>query len=910
MKYSYKQLIASQNSEQHKTNKYTYTIYDALGRTKESGQIQTIQAPRTTAGNASQFTRHHFGYWISNTAATFDQVTITQYDTPVVGLAIEGFSQQNLRNRVSAVYYYPANKTTYTHATYYTYDVHGNVYTLVHDIPALGSQRYKQMDYTYDLVSNKVTQVVYQPGQADQFAHRYTYDADNRIRTVETSTDLVVWNREADYTYYRHGPLAQTNVGNNLQHINYTYTLQGWIKAVNDPLLRTEANPTTYADEFGYSLDYYAGDYASIHADANHIANTRVATNNLYNGNISGMTTSIAELGANKTNAMSYTYDQLNRIRTTQSHNWGLTTQAFVANNNYNETFTYDPNGNIMSLTRNAPMGGTVAQIDNFTYNYYNKAQGNSRNTNRLSSVDDDIVLSAYEDDLESGQLPQNYIYDNIGNLIYDQQEEIENISWNVSGKIVSLTRIVGSQKADLEFEYDAMGNRIVKRVIPKNTDGTKNMTTIKTTYYVRDAQSNIMASYTQTNTQEIALEEQPIYGSSRLGVYHPTTETGIVRGNRIYEGSNHLGNVLVTFSDRIVFENGDLKPATVSYSDYYAFGMPIKTRTNAARLYKFAFNGKEKDEEGMGGGGATYDYGFRIYNPQIAKFLSVDPLTMSYPWYTPYQFAGNKPIWAIDLDGLEEYIITKMPSKEQEGIIDILITYVDINNRRIDNNGNVVNGVDYYIGTHNIDGNYSYHTENFIDGNDRRIAEDEIIPFYKNHGKNNGVDGEVYPMSKRHLYGKMSNNVSYGNVQFAYGNYNTERNINGSYSLIMGIGGVKAGLFACFETNISKTSIMQENVYKETEALVLLMKNNPKTVVTIIGSASKSGSEEYNLDLSKKRVETIFKIFEEVAKNQGVDLSGRVIIKYVGESTATGQENSDNSNDRVVTAEISEIKL
>jgi hypothetical protein len=33
-----------------------------------------------------------------------------------------------------------------------------------------------------------------------------------------------------------------------------------------------------------------------------------------------------------------------------------------------------------------------------------------------------------------------------------------------------------------------------------------------------------------------------------------------------------------------------------------------------------------------------------------------VDPLTSSYPWYTPYQFAGNKPIAFIDLDGLEEY--------------------------------------------------------------------------------------------------------------------------------------------------------------------------------------------------------------------------------------------------------------
>lgn len=57
-----------------------------------------------------------------------------------------------------------------------------------------------------------------------------------------------------------------------------------------------------------------------------------------------------------------------------------------------------------------------------------------------------------------------------------------------------------------------------------------------------------------------------------------------------------------------------------------------------------------------MGGGGSTYDYGFRIYNPGIAKFLSVDPLTVSYPWYTPYQFAGNMPVWAIDLDGLEPY--------------------------------------------------------------------------------------------------------------------------------------------------------------------------------------------------------------------------------------------------------------
>ncbi len=55
-----------------------------------------------------------------------------------------------------------------------------------------------------------------------------------------------------------------------------------------------------------------------------------------------------------------------------------------------------------------------------------------------------------------------------------------------------------------------------------------------------------------------------------------------------------------------------------------------------------------------ISGTGNSYDYGFRIYNTRIGRFLSVDPLFQSYPYYTPYQFAGNTPIQAVDLDGLE----------------------------------------------------------------------------------------------------------------------------------------------------------------------------------------------------------------------------------------------------------------
>ena len=69
---------------------------------------------------------------------------------------------------------------------------------------------------------------------------------------------------------------------------------------------------------------------------------------------------------------------------------------------------------------------------------------------------------------------------------------------------------------------------------------------------------------------------------------------------------------------------------------------------------YRYGFNGKEMDKE-VKGEGLQIDYGFRIYDPRLGKFLSLDPLLKEYPWYTPYQFAGNTPIQAIDLDGLEE---------------------------------------------------------------------------------------------------------------------------------------------------------------------------------------------------------------------------------------------------------------
>ena len=82
---------------------------------------------------------------------------------------------------------------------------------------------------------------------------------------------------------------------------------------------------------------------------------------------------------------------------------------------------------------------------------------------------------------------------------------------------------------------------------------------------------------------------------------------------------------------------------------------LPGRQFTQSNSNYRYGFNGKEKDKDGS----VQYDYGFRIYDPRLVRFKSVDPLTNKYPELTPYQFASNMPIIAVDLDGQEAKIVT-----------------------------------------------------------------------------------------------------------------------------------------------------------------------------------------------------------------------------------------------------------
>lgn len=131
--------------------------------------------------------------------------------------------------------------------------------------------------------------------------------------------------------------------------------------------------------------------------------------------------------------------------------------------------------------------------------------------------------------------------------------------------------------------------------------------------------------------------------------------------GDKRFELSNHLGNVLVVVSDKKIADNTiavtKFNPDVLSFSDYYPFGQLVPNRHGSSESYRYGFNGKQNDNEIMGEGN-WQDYGARMYNPRIGRFPSVDPKTKLYPMLSTYQFASNTPIQAVDLDGKEAFII------------------------------------------------------------------------------------------------------------------------------------------------------------------------------------------------------------------------------------------------------------
>lgn len=746
-------IVASANAKQKIAGTCSYTFYDAMGRITEVGEVNLTLANITSnmASYSGLFTLTGLNTGYSSNQRK--QVIKTFYD---VSFNTVASAQLNLRNRVASVTYEDVNDNndyTYNHGTHYSYDEHGNVKTLVQENRSLQLGTVSQdtyfftMEYEYDLISGNVNKVSFQKDRPDAFFHKYEYDADNRLHLVLTSKDGVHYDRDAKYFYYAHGPLARKELGEQKVHAeDYAYTIQGWIKSMNGNVLDPASDPgkdggtsgysTTVAnlhkyfgrDAFGYSLNYFTQgtvkDYSAITS-----ANFNTTTNknpvadisgisagsplfalqpdgpDLFNGNISSMVTAFIDMDPAHTASYkaavpqitAYRYDQLHRLKQSKAYrNISPTNNAWnfvnTSDGSYQNTFTYDMNGNILTNVRNG-VASINTVMDNLSYIY------NSAN-NQLIGVNDAATASPYTTDIKGtssavsgSSSTYDYNYDDIGSLILDKKEHIASIEWTTDRKVKRVIRETSSTLPDLEYEYDANRQRVAKIIKPRvaNSATYKPQNEWIATYYVRDAEGNVMATYDKKFTAassgynyDISSSEFDIYGSQRLGTdakqvaariaqgsfasgaYTPGTppvadfsKVKHMLGNGAYELSNHLGNVVTTISDRKVpvFTTGasliDYYAADVQENhDYYPGGMimPGRDWTNGGN-YRYGFNGKENDNE-IKGNKNSIDFGARIYDPRIIRWSSIDPDYKLYPNNNPYHFGYNNPIYYKDLDG------------------------------------------------------------------------------------------------------------------------------------------------------------------------------------------------------------------------------------------------------------------
>lgn len=163
-----------------------------------------------------------------------------------------------------------------------------------------------------------------------------------------------------------------------------------------------------------------------------------------------------------------------------------------------------------------------------------------------------------------------------------------------------------------------------------------------------------------------ILFDEQfrPVSGSSGFDAVNDNsdqlkshlTNVSITKNGYLYVYCSNESDIDVFFDNlQVIHNRGPLLEET----HYYPFGLTmagISSKAAGKLENRVKFNSMElqSGEFADGSGLNMYEYKYRFYDHQIGRFISQDGLADKYPYYAPYQFAGNEPTRAIDLDGLE----------------------------------------------------------------------------------------------------------------------------------------------------------------------------------------------------------------------------------------------------------------
>ncbi len=314
-----------------------------------------------------------------------------------------------------------------------------------------------------------------------------------------------------------------------------------------------------------------------------------------YSGNISSMTWKSGHEDA--TRGYRFTYDGLSRLANAEyGENSALTQNP----NRFNEQVTaYDKMGNILGIKRSGQTSSAAyGPVDDLTLTYKG---------NQLKSVSDRITSPAYGNgfDFKDGASKDTeYEYDANGNLTKDLNKKILNIQYNC---LNLPCRIEFENGAVVSYVYDAGGTKLRTAHIQGN-DTT-----------VTDYCGNVIYE----NGTPLKLLTEAGYVTLDDSKYH-------------YFVQDHQGNNRVVLS-----QSGTVEEV----NHYYPFGGTFASTS----VQPYKYNGKELDRKN---GLDWYDYGARMYDAAIGRFMKADRFSEKYVFLSPYQYGANNPVNNIDING------------------------------------------------------------------------------------------------------------------------------------------------------------------------------------------------------------------------------------------------------------------
>ncbi|MCJ7933282.1 MAG: RHS repeat-associated core domain-containing protein [Chryseobacterium sp.] len=440
----------------------------------------------------------------------------------------------------------------------------------------------------------------------------FTYHSKNTINTEVTVKDTYTYSPQgyllkhyqqvdsgmeellSNYTYNDLGQVINKKVGNNLQSIDYTYNIRGWLTGINAADINNMGSKL-----FSYKIKYNTVEGAEVPNSS--FGNLKVKPK--YNGSIVEVDWKTAYGTNEPLRRYGYVYDGSERLR---AGFFQVDTNPY--SREYSEVIDYDLGGNITSLHRTgSAVNGVAEVIDNLTYNYLN-------NSNQLDYVQESgkgNALSGYPLPAGKGASLQ---YDANGNITQHLDKGLAKITYNFLNLPSQITP--NSTTGLIKYIYASDGTKL-----QMNNDLT-------VTDYLGGFQ------YTANATGGM----QSFVLANEEGYYD------FVNNRYVYQYVDHLGNIRVSYA-----KGSSEPPVILEENNYYPFGLKhtgYNTGDTTNNKFKYLYNGKELQSSG------NLDYGWRQYMPDLGRWIGMDQLSESYSSDSPYAYVLNNPVNMYDPDG------------------------------------------------------------------------------------------------------------------------------------------------------------------------------------------------------------------------------------------------------------------